>query len=403
MRRYTGIFLFVLGIIYSPSRLDAVAEQRNVESETNIKQSTYDFVRIPEEKEIMMDSLPNGVAVIRDINEPPLTIFSFSTYPDIQKNVMFLYDDINDPYSGDKTLDEIKRRKTGDIMYNYNENAPSLIISSMQVRSLGEKTLASIRNKSITPDFEINQEVTAKLGLSYIIKTVQDKYALFRIIALSKRAIMIQWIYQPDGSTNFTGTGNFLDREVMSSSVGIYTLRNLGLRICFESVNGSNEYKIGATSEIMKKRSIKSLLDELVKKTNLYNWEAIKGTNIICIYPRKNALLKQIVKKSYLNLPETNNPWLSIVEGIHLDKYKIRFPFWNGLSVYTGPLIPDPPNKNITFLLNTDFSIKQILSTICWAYGDGMYFSLSQFENGTKGLVFQTNPPLYELELLKDK
>jgi hypothetical protein len=372
-------------------------------------QSSLKFGRISEEKDIMLDSLPNGIALIPDFNETPLSIFSFLISPNIQMNSYYRTTDSNNSDPIEKISEKLRKNRMGDLMYNFNENA-EITVSSLQVQSFGEGSLSNLRETVIEPNLETFHRIPARLGLRYMIKTVDGKYGLFRIIALKKRAIMIQWIYQPDGSTIFKGTGNFLDRYIsyswdgdLTMNIALMHLRRLGIRVCFETAVANSKEDTQQVIKDINNVNIRIMLDGLLKKTNRYNWEAIEGTNIICIYPRINSFLNKTVKKSDLKLPISNRPWISIIESINLDTYKIRYPYWKGLSVFIGIIGTDPPNKNLSIILNSDFSIKQILAKICWEYGDGMYFTLGRLEEGTKGLFFETNPSQHELKFLEDK
>lgn len=65
--------------------------------------------------------------------------------------------------------------------------------------------------------------------------------------------------------------------------------------------------------------------------------------------------------------------------------------------------MPTPPDRTISIKVGPEDSARTILAKICWAYGDGMYFTLQKVRGGKKGLIFETNPPLHELSLLETK
>lgn len=374
--------------------------------ENEIGDILLQFGRIPEEKEIMLDSLPNGIAVIPDFNETPVSIFSFLINQQIQRNIYYTSFDSNESIPIETISENLQKSRMGDLMYSFNKEA-EIAVSSMQVQSFGEGSLSKLRETIIEPNLVTLQLIPARLGFRYMIKTVDGKYGLFRIVALGKRAMMIQWVYQPDGSANFAGTGNFLDEKIsyfwgedLTMNSALSQLRRLGIRVCFETAITNSKEDIQQVSKDINNVNIKTLLDGLLKKTNRYNWEAIEGTNIICIYPRSNSFLNKTVKKSDLKLPITNRPWLSIIDDIHLERYHIRFPHWKGLPIFLNLI--SPPNRNLSIILDSDFSIKQILSKICWVYGDGMFFTLGPLVDDMKGLIFETKLLSYELELLED-
>jgi hypothetical protein len=388
----------------------SISENKTGEIANDITQLPLKYGKILEEKEIMLDSLPNGIALIPDINETPLSIFSFLMNQELQRNSYYPTVDSNESVHIETISEKIRINRMGDLIYNFNNEA-QIAVSSMQVQFLGDGSLSNSIESIIDPNFKTFQLIPARLGFRYMIKTVDGKYGLFRIIALAKRAMMIQWIYQPDGSTNFTGTGNFLDREIsnlweedtLTMNSALRKLRRNGIRICFETATANSNDDIQQVTNDINNVNVKALLDGLLKKTNRYKWESIEGTNIICIYPQQKSLLNQIVKKNNLMLPITNRSWLSVVKDMQLEKYNIRYPHWKGLSVFIGfDSTTSIPDRNTSISLNSDFSIKRILAEICWAYGDGMYFSLGQPENGTKGLIFVTELSSDKLIMLED-
>jgi hypothetical protein len=401
------VFLLTSTVLSSGVVYGSVEGKSSTDLNKDISQQ---YGRISEEKDILLDSLPNGLALLPDPNESRSFIFSFRHDDKMQWESA----ELSKNESEDEFLTRIKKHQKGDLILNNNKDI-GIFVSSTQVQSLGEGLLADLLKKPIEPVFEIQRRVPARLGYRYLVKTVYGQYGLFRVLAVTKRAVLIQWIYQPDGSTMFKGTGNFLDRKIanynywggdLTMNSALLHLKRLGIRVCFETAIANSNEDIQHVAKDIKdinNVNIKILLDGLLKTTNRYGWEAIEGTNIICIYPKSNSFLNKTVKKSDLKIPITNRSWLSIIDEIQLDKYKIRFPNWIGLTIFNGRRAPSPPDRNISVNTDSDYFLKNILSKICWAYGDGMYFSLGYLKEGKKGLIFETTPILHELALLEDK
>jgi len=299
--------------------------------------------------------------------------------------------------------------KAGDLIYDDAEDGV-IVIASRQVQSLGEGTLAELTGKDLQPALGPADMVPARLGMRYMVRTKKRGYAVFRIVAVARRAIMIQWIYQPDGSSSFRGTGRFLDRPLpyfdglaAPMTLGVTALRHRGFRVCFEPAEGDNREGAERLRVSIKNVSVRGMFDELVRVNDAYQWRHVEGTNIICIYPRTDSLIEQVLDTSGMDLPIENRSWLSVLEDINLERYRIRFPYWAGLSVIAGMSPPTPPERFVSLDIDRKASIRVALAKLCWAYGDGMYFGLGPFMEGTKGLVFETYPSSNKLALLKDE
>ena len=254
------LLVVVLGFFLTSPLMSSDANNiaaREVDSENktgNGKTSALRFGEIAEEKEVLLSSLPSGLAVLPDEDIKQKSIFSFSK-GDLDYNPYALTH--TKPESEDAYFQKIQKRKYGDLMYNDSEDGV-IAISSTQVQLLGGGPLAPLLKEPLMARLQTNKWAPVKPGYRYLIKTVQGKFGLFRILEVARRAIMIQWIYQPDGSTNFSGSGNLLDKKLfyhgldrpvlynVSDTPRIYLvvekLRELGLRVCFEAVK--DEYHI---------------------------------------------------------------------------------------------------------------------------------------------------------------
>lgn len=365
------------------------------------------FGRISEEKDILLDSLPNGLAVLPDNDLKANSIFSFLQGYKLQKNPYASGD--KKPESESAFFERLQRRKTGDLMYD-DADGGVVVVVSMKVQALGEGMLSDLTKSPIEPKLESRQEIPARLGLRYLVRTVDGHYGIFRILGLSKRAMMIQWVYQPDESSSFRGTGSFLDRKVSyfdgkvrPMGNAVTSLRNRGFRVCFETADGDYGRGMEAARVAIKDVSVRSLMDELVKTAPLYEWEAIGETNVICIYPRKDSFLRWIPNKNRLRTLEEDGSWPSVLGHLEFDKHNVRFPHYAGLSVILGRLMPTPPDRGVSVDLSPGESARTVLAKICWAYGDEMFFTLGPVQQGKKGLYFETNPSLDKLASLESK
>lgn len=412
------LLVVVLGFFLTSPLLSSDANNiaaREVDSENktgNGKTSALRFGEIAEEKEVLLSSLPNGLAVLPDKDLRAGNIFSFlwrklRASPYLAKG--------QKPESEEAFFETIQRERIGDLMFDNAEDGV-IAISSTEVQLLGEGTLAELLKKPLSPQLQTVRRVPARPGSRYLIKTVQGKFGLFRILEVARRAIMIQWIYQPDGSTDFSGSGNLLDRKLFYHGPKIpvlYTgsstpricsivrkLRELGLRVCFEAVKDDYDMSIELLSGdgTSREGTVKSVLDEFVKKTGRHSWKLIEGTNIICIYQSQNSFLDWIPDKNKLKTPIKNRSWLSVLKDMALAEHNIRFPHWAGISIIDidMPWAPTPPDRTVSVNVSPKDSAKVVLAKICWGYGDGMYFTLSSVREGTKGLVFERD---YRLEL----
>ena len=362
--------------------------------------------RLSEEKQVLLDSLPNGLVVLPDNDLKSHSIFSFSHVflSEVLKKNPFA-NGRQKPESEEAFFEKI--RKIGDLMYDDAEGG-AIIIASGQVQSLGQGSLADIKKNGIELKLETRNWVPARVGLRYLVKTVKGNYGIFKVLAVPPKALLLQWIYQPDGSTSFAGTGNVLDKTIAyydgladPMTIGVTGLRNRGIRICFEPVSGDKEPDHKEIRMDVKKTSLRVLFDKIVEKNPKYCWELVEGTNIICLYPKENSFLQWVPDVNSLKLPIENRSWLSVVKSLRLGEHGIRFPYWAGLSTFRGMMGPPPPDKTISIDVHPRDTAKVLLAKICWAYGCGMYFGLGPLQEGKKGLVFLTALRPDELSLLE--
>ena len=369
------------------------------------------FREIPEEKEVKFNSLPNGLMTLAFDDPQVGNAFSFLWGRGmLRKNPPTPEGQKAEP---EKAYFHLTYRKgIGDLILDDSEDM-MISIPSAKVQPLGEGRLAELLNRPLAAEMQSVGQVPAKLGCRYLVKTMQGNFGLFKVLGIAKRAILIQWICQPDGSTNFSGSGNLLDRKIYysgqdvdplysgSSTPRMWTvvgkLREVGLRVCFEY--GKDDYS-AKIKRVSGDGTLKSVLDEFVKKTGRHKWELKEGTNIISIYRSKNSLLDWIPNRKKFKTPIKNRSWLSVVKDLDLARHDIQFPHWAGLSVIRMNLAPTPPDKLISIDVGQKDSARDILTKICQEYGDGMYFTLTSGKNGRNGLVFKTNPTLYEQSLL---
>ena len=220
------LLVVVLGFSLTSPLLSSDANNiaaREVDSENktgNGKTSALRFGEIAEEKEVMLNSLPNGLAVLPDNDLRGVSIFSF-LWGRLRQNPYSAKS--QKPESEKAFFETIQSKRIGDMIL---DNAEDMLIAvtSTQVQPIGEGTLAELLKEPLSPQLQTVRRVPARLGSRYLVKTIQGNFGLFRVLAVARRAIMIQWIYQPDGSTDFSGSGNLLDRKLFYSGPKIPVL-----------------------------------------------------------------------------------------------------------------------------------------------------------------------------------
>lgn len=389
MKSVTDITCLVVVLASLMASQELIAGTTSSPKAGSATQATSRPVELSEEKEILLGSLPNGLAVLVDHDHYNNCIFSFFKGK-LQKDPFRVED--TKPASKEAFLDRVQKEQIGDVMYD-NVGDGVLVVNSTQVQELGAGTLAELR-KELPAALSSKRSVPARVGNRYLIKTVDGKYALARALARNRMGFKLQWVYQPDGSTNFAGKGSFLERKIDSFELDLapasyarpmmnaaYRLRDVGLRVCFEPMVDEPWEVPGPKKEMVKNVTVKGLLDEVVKRIPAYEWTVLEGTNIICIYPREGSLLAWVPDVNGLNLPIRNRSWLKVVKQLHLEEHQIILPtYMREWASSPSQMVRfedvKPSYRKISLDVGASDNVRTILAKLCYAYGDEMYFDL---------------------------
>jgi hypothetical protein len=115
-----------------------------------------------------------------------------------------------------EAFERMRREKTGDLMYFSGEGGGLLAISG-KISELGEHHLYEFDGKELPKPTAV-WSATERSGAGeatpgaieavgeghcVLVEAVDGKFALVRLVAKLDRAGLVQWVYQPDGSTRF--------------------------------------------------------------------------------------------------------------------------------------------------------------------------------------------------------
>jgi len=161
-------------------------------------------------------TLPTGTALIPQRDSPKAEekggyIFRFS---DQKLSVDPLNRDRKKPKSVEDFCRAIRDEGTGDLMYSQGGGAHFIAFSG-RIRDLGESLLYTFSGKELERPQQVAEVEEDKEaipgsvagvaeGHSYLVETLDGKFALVRLISKEDRAAKIQWVYQPDGSRKFS-------------------------------------------------------------------------------------------------------------------------------------------------------------------------------------------------------
>ncbi len=120
------------------------------------------------------------------------------------------------PKSMAEYVEKVRNEKAGDLAYS-SLNGGTLIAMSGKIRALGEHFLYELSGKDhVRPAMIFGKEEKdssgngipgaieyVDVGSCFILKTVDGKAALIRVLAKQDRSALIQWVYQPNGSAQF--------------------------------------------------------------------------------------------------------------------------------------------------------------------------------------------------------
>jgi hypothetical protein len=328
------------------------------------------------EKNISTGYLPNGVSILWDWDVAMNTVFAFSIGASLSNPFS---DQIEKPMMDPEVQDRIRGDRIGDVSYD-DANGGTLAIWSGKVRALGAGPLADVLT-SFEDKLEDQHSVPAKMGERFLIATTGGKYALMRIVGMTPVGPKMQWIYQPNGSVDFSShKKDFLDLPLGYIEIKydhmywlISDLRaRHKLRVCFESA----DIVTGITKNVRALRvadaTYRSVLDAAVKENPAYTWRVVEGTDIVIIYPKNGSNLnyRPDVDISALS---TNQPWQGAVKQLGLEKHGLSFPPVQAMS---GKFRMLPPERVVTLTLHGGEVARDILAKVCWEYDYGMYYEV---------------------------
>jgi len=243
---------------------------------------------VPEERQVMLSALPNGISVVPECDRHLTSLFSFK-YGQLRR-IPFA----DDPPSAEEFHRVVMRKQTGDILYDETEGG-SLVAITRQMLSLGKGTLseAVVPEK---PHWAEPRWLPARVGEVYLLKTTDGGMALFRILLRTKDVMKIQWIYQPAETASFALKESFLDKKLGDISIDhnleatLGQVRGKGIRMCIELIEGDERLRENRLLSV-KDATVRTAVEGLVKTWPVYDWEHVQGTNIIWLYPRGGSVL----------------------------------------------------------------------------------------------------------------
>ena len=172
----------------------------------------------PTQEDLSACALPHGSTVLPQRDSPGARkvggcIFSFTSgrFAPIPVQV-----DGRRPGAIAEAFERMRREKTGDVMYSSVEGGGFVAVSG-KLTDLGEHHLYEFDGKVLpkpaavwsAKDRSGAGEATPGVidevpeGHCVLVEAVDGKFALVRLVAKLDRAGLVQWVYQPDGSTTF--------------------------------------------------------------------------------------------------------------------------------------------------------------------------------------------------------
>ena len=195
MRRCTLVLLFLVGMLTFAPRGHAATQE-----------------------DLSACKLPNGLTLIPQRDSPLAFekggfIFKFSS----ERLAPNLFEaEGKKAASLAELYDRLRREETGDLAYS-SLNDGTLGAISGKITDLGEHYLHELDGEAIEPPRPVwgvkersgKGETTPGTiegvveGHCYFLETVNGKFAVVRLVAEQHRAALVQWVYQPDGTTRF--------------------------------------------------------------------------------------------------------------------------------------------------------------------------------------------------------
>lgn len=326
-------------------------------------------------------SMRNGVCTIPDHDLSENSVFRFSD-ESLQKDPSMSG---NMPLSEDQFFRTLRDGGVGDLLYDDAEGG-TLVIASERVMLLGEGLLTEVKG-TIVPKWERSGVVRARIACRYLIKTLNGKYAIGRVLAMTSRSIVVQWVYQPDGRPAFFESVLQKDAKIENVSLVADKMRNAirelrrtkGLRICFEA-SGEERALKNPLRLAYENVSLGDLLDALVEGTgNIYQWELVPSSDMVVVFPRLNSLLSNKV-----GAVKQTGSWLELIETADWRAAGIQFP----PEFAEGPAVPLPRDKVISLTDGDPIgTVRDLLKKACIDYGEGLYFEVWPHQ-GSKAFLY---------------
>jgi hypothetical protein len=327
------------------------------------------------------------VAFIPDEDNATASIWSFTrgtlvTNPFIARKTK--------PKSKDEFFAVLQAEKSGDIVYDDAEGGTIVVISRQYMR-LGAGLLADLPAQ-VEATMVSGGFMKADAGERYLVRTVDNRFAVFRVLAVGRNGMCIQCIYQPDGSTSFLSAGSVLDRKVGNTLLPYRSMRDIvdhlrketRLRVCFESL-GSEKPASKASNLVVQNATVKSLLDAATQAAPQYVWQHVEGSDVVCIFPARDAKLAQTIPESVAAALGEKQSWIEIVKRLRLSEQGIQFP---PVAMAIGPYHVLPEDRQISVSAKSGDRIWSVLDKVCRAYGGGMYFDIWYDPDGKVRLYF---------------
>lgn len=275
-------------------------------------------------------------------------------------------------------VSDVGARKVGDLSFSY-EQGQVLISWCRRIMPLGPGFLNHLPTE-VAPKFDDRAILPVRLGDRFLVGTVDGKYALVRAAQRWGRALVVEYIYQPNGSTVFPRTSvvqgrlreHFAAREASSFASA---LRGVGLEVCFEQ-----SPKQRRTPPLWQLRgdipTVEAALEDYTKRhCRDYAWCVVADDSMIVIHPREHSLLLTPIAPELAR--EFDGSWIDLVRrctestGI---RFPARAPEWRRAGVSMGPVPELPPDQNVKVDLREAKCLLDVFDRICAA--TSMYFEL---------------------------
>lgn len=340
---------------------------------------------VAEENAIDLGVLPNGVVTLPDNDLAELSMFSFRNNALRESPLSHLPAEV----TPSAVLDALKKSTRGDLLYDDVEGG-TIIICSGRVVELGEGALADLRTQC-SRKFRQVHSLPAQIGFRYMIRTVNGRSAVFRVLAANRQGLQIQWIYQPGASTVFVVPRRLepdhVLHDVLFSCVSMETavdgLRRSGLRVCFEKA--ADEEILPRTKRIAYPQAeVGTLLDELTTLFAAYRWRIMEDSSVVLVFPRQTTRLSAVpFSDSQQSLVLERASWRSVIRLLNLDRYGIQFPPKPRTPTSAGPVflsgaVYEPPaDQLVSVEIDPPKPLREILGLMCETYGHGLYYETS--------------------------